>query len=169
MTWVSPAGASHCYSADLFEVAGRKFLLYADRLSSWPCIAAYGSDTTAQATIKFIWLWFRDLGVPVHLRTDGGLQFTSSTFRIFLEKWGIIHEISSPHFPQSNGHAEANDKNVKHLILKVAPSGKVDSWVWPWSHRVEKYARPYRETPAQMIMGIPLRSLIPAHSRGFAS
>lgn len=42
-------------------------------------------------------------------------------------RWGVHHVITSPHYPQSNGHAEAVVKTVKHLILKVAPTGNIDS------------------------------------------
>ncbi|XP_037782055.1 uncharacterized protein LOC119578559 [Penaeus monodon] len=55
-----------------------------------------------------------------------GPQFTSREFAIFLERWGVRHYKSTSHYPQSNGHAEAAVKNIKYLILKVAPSGNID-------------------------------------------
>ena len=87
-----------------------------------PC----SDDTTSAATIRKFRHYFRDMGVPVRLRTDGGPQFTSRDFAAFLDRWGVRHVVSSPHYPQSNGHAEAAVKSVKHLILKVAPSGNID-------------------------------------------
>lgn len=35
--------------------------------------------------------------------------------------------ISSPPYPQSKGHANAVVKSVKYLILKMAPSGNIDT------------------------------------------
>ncbi|XP_045102655.1 uncharacterized protein LOC123499099 [Portunus trituberculatus] len=39
---------------------------------------------------------------------------------------GVRHDTSTPHYPQSNGHAESAVKAVKHFIQKVAPSGNID-------------------------------------------
>ncbi|XP_047501826.1 uncharacterized protein K02A2.6-like [Penaeus chinensis] len=81
------------------------------------------ADFFTAATINFFRRFFRDLGVPLRLRTDGGPQFSSRDFNDFLCRWGVRHDTPSPHYPQSNGHAEAAVKAVKHLIMKVAPSG----------------------------------------------
>ena len=106
-------------SADLFTYAGKDYLIYADRLSGWPCIAEYGRDATSRTTTRFLSRLFRDVGVPVRLRTDGGPQFSSSLFRQFVKRWGITHVMFSPGYAQSNGHAEAYVKKVKHLIAKL--------------------------------------------------
>ena len=50
---------------------------------------------------------FTNLGVPQGMRTNGGPQFTSYTFKKFMEKINIEHVVSRPHYPQSNGHAES--------------------------------------------------------------
>ena len=34
----------------------------------------------------------------------------------FLKSWGVTHNLSSPHYPQSNGKAEATVKSMKKLI-----------------------------------------------------
>lgn len=155
-------------SADFFSVAGKAFLVIADRLSGWPSIVPCGADTTASRTIRMFCRYFREVGVPLRLRTDGGPQFTSSAFKEFTKRWGINHVVSSPHYPQSNGHAEAAVKNVKHLILKTAPSGNTDT---------EDFDRALLElrntptatgrSPAQVLYGHPLRSCVPAHPASF--
>lgn len=156
-------------SADFFMVAGKSFLVVVDRLSGWPVLVPCKGDTTASATIRIFCRYFREVGVPLRLRTDGGPQFTSHEFRNFLERWGVRHVVSSPHYPQSNGHAEAAVKSIKHLILKTAPSGNIDC---------EEFARGLLElrntptftgrSPAQFLYGHPLRSCLPAHPRSFA-
>ncbi|XP_050706789.1 uncharacterized protein LOC126992173 [Eriocheir sinensis] len=122
----NPTRPFESVSADFFTAAGKHFLVVVDRLSGWPVVVTCGSDTTSAATIRYFRRLFRDLGVPVRLRTDGGPQFTSRELAEFLERWGVRHNVSSPNYPQSNGHAEAAVKAVKHLILKVAPSGNID-------------------------------------------
>ena len=156
-------------SADFFSVAGKHFLVYADRYSGWPVVFPCGSDTTAASTIRMFRHCFRDLGVPVRVRTDGGTQFTSHDFAAFLQRWGVRHIMSTPHYPQSNGHAEAAVKKVKRLIQKTAPSGNINC---------EDFDRGLLElrntpnftgrSPAQILFGTPLRSCVPAHASAFA-
>ena len=155
-------------SADFFSTAGKSYLVYVDRLSGWPVVAQCG-DTTTTATITFFRKFFRDMGVPVRLRTDGGPQFASHEFAEFLRRWGVSHEMSSPHYPQSNGHAESAVKAVKHLVLKVAPSGKLNEDFDRGLLELRNTPRQDGRSPAQVLFGRPLRSLVPAHSASFAS
>ncbi|XP_037775532.1 uncharacterized protein LOC119572495, partial [Penaeus monodon] len=111
---------------------------------------------------------FRDLAVPVRLRTDGGPQFSSREFATFLQQWGVRHVMSSPNYPQSNGHAEAAVKKFKYLIMMTVPNGNIDH---------EQFDRGLLElrntpnftgrSPAQILFGMPLRSCVPAHSNAF--
>ena len=121
----TPSRPFESVSADFFSIAGKSYLVYADRYSGWPAVGHCGNDTTTSKTIRLFRTFFRDLGVPIRLRTDGGPQFTSHDFADFLKRWGVIHDISSPHYPQSNGHAELAVKTVKHLIMKVSSNGDI--------------------------------------------
>ena len=112
-------------SADFFNVAWKSSLVIVDRLSGWPIVLSYRSDTTSSATIRHFRHLFLELGVPVHLRMDGGLQFASREFTDFLERWEVHHNMSTPHYPQLNGHAGFAVKSVKQLIQKVALSGNL--------------------------------------------
>ena len=155
-------------SADFCAVAGKSFLIIADRLSGWPVVAPCHGDTTARATVRIFCRYFREVGVPLRLRTDGGPQFTSKEFQDAMKRWGVYHVVSSPHFPQSNGHAEAAVKTCKHLILKTSPSGNIDN---------EEFDRGLLElrnavnatgrSPAVTLYGEPQRTCVPAHPRSF--
>ena len=156
-------------SADIFSVAGKQFLVYVDRLSGWPVVYPLGTDITSAAIIRrFRWL-FRDLGVPVRLRSDGGPQFTSQEFAEFLKRWGVRHIVTSPHYPQSNGHAEAAVKKTKYLIMKTTPTGNIDTEGFDRG-LLELRNTPFAvgRSPAQILFGRPLRSCVPAHRRSFA-
>ena len=155
-------------SADFFSIAGKSFLVIVDRLSWWPVLHPCGNDTTAASTIQHIRQYFVDKGVPVRLRTDGGPQFTSKEFQDFLKRWNVNHIVSSPHHPQSNGHAEAAVKAIKHLILKVAPNGNIrcedfDRGLLELRNMPNKTGR----SPAQVLYGHPLRTCVPAHPASF--
>lgn len=164
----NPTRPFESISADYFSVAGKAFLVIADRLSGWPVVVSCGADTTSAATIRHFRRLFRDLGVPVRLRTDGGPQFASREFSTFLERWGVRHDTSTPHYPQSNGHAESAVKAVKHFIQKVAPSGNIDCEAFDRG-LLELRNTPNQtgRSPAQVLYGRPLRSCVPAHASAF--
>lgn len=163
-----PSRPFESVSADFFTVAGKSFLVIADRLSGWPVVVPC-ADTTASRTVRMFCKYFREVGVPLRLRTDGGPQFTSADFRDFTERWGVHHVITSPHYPQSNGHAEAAVKSVKYLILKTAPSGNIDTEDFDRG-LLELRNTPTHtgQSPAQILYGRPLRSCVPAHPDSFS-
>ena len=114
-------------SADLFSYAGNTSLAYVDRLSGWPSIAVwYKRDPSSADVIKVVRENFVSLGVPVQFRSDGGPQFSSWEFAQFLGRWGVSHRQSSPDNPQSNGHAEAAVKAMKHLVAKSTQNGNLN-------------------------------------------
>ncbi|XP_064081491.1 uncharacterized protein K02A2.6-like [Macrobrachium nipponense] len=122
----NPTRPFESVSADFFTVAGKAFLVIVDRLSGWPVVVPCKGDTTASNTNRIFCHYFREVGVSLCLRADGGPQFTSNEFRDFMERWGVRHVITSPYYPQSNGHAEAAVKSMKHLILTTVPFGNID-------------------------------------------
>ncbi|KAK3851886.1 hypothetical protein Pcinc_041496 [Petrolisthes cinctipes] len=156
-------------SADYFHVAGRTYLVYIDRLSGWPRVTVCPRHASADRLIRVLRSVFADTGVPVILRTDGGPQFTSSSVRRFLARWGVEHRVSSPHNLRANGHAEAAVKAVKKLIMMTTERGQLDE---------DEFARGLLElrntpkadgrSPAQILFGHPMRSCIPAHHRSFS-
>ena len=156
-------------SADLFSVAGKSFIVYADRLSGWASVAKLGNDTTTGAVTAKMKQLFQRTGVPRRLRTDGGPQFASAEFNDFCSKWQIDHEFSSPHHPQANGHAEANVKKVKRLVQKCEPIGDICSDAFTQGI-LELRNTPNINglSPAQILTGRILRSTVPAHRRMYA-
>ena len=86
-----PSRVFESVSADYFHVAGRTYLVYADRLSGWPYVTVCPRTASADHLTRQLRTLFAQTGVPVVLRTDGGPQFASSTLRRFLERtvWPI--------------------------------------------------------------------------------
>ena len=62
---------------------------------------------------------FSEHGIPNILCSDNGPQYASAQFTDFCISWGITHETSSLHYPQSNGFIEACIKSVKHTLQQV--------------------------------------------------
>ena len=127
-------------------------------------------STAARSTIRTLSAWFCRLGIPTTLRSDGGPPFNSHDFSTFLDRWSVTHAPSSPHYPQSNGHAEANVKKVKFLLCKTAPDGDIASTAFQ-QRVLELRNTPDASggSPAQIVFGQPLRSTVPAHHSSFAT
>nr|XP_027212148.1 uncharacterized protein K02A2.6-like [Penaeus vannamei] len=159
-----PSRPFESVSADFFQVAGKSFLVIADRLSGWPVVTPCGQDTTATKVMRMFCRYFREVGVPVRLRTDGGPPFTSEEFRRFTERWGVHHLVTSPHYPQSNGHAEAAVKSVKYLILKTAPDGNIDCEAFDRGLlELRNTPTPAGRSPAQILLSVGQRVRIQDH------
>ena len=171
--WQNDAPPSRVFesvSADYFHVAGRTYLVYVDRKSGWPHVVSCPRDTaSAHHLTRVLRSVFADTSVPVLLRTDGGPQCTSSTVRRFLQRWGVRHQVSSPGYPRSNGHAESAVKSVKRLIQTTAAGGLDSDEFARALLELRNTPRADGRSPAQILFGHPLRSSVPAHRRAFAA
>ena len=82
----------------------------------------------------------------------------------------MTHVTSSPHYPQSNGKAEATVKSMKKLI-SAAWTGCSVNW-----DQLSRALLQYRNTPcrtdglspAQKLFGHPVQDTLPAHCGSFA-
>ena len=101
---------------DFCQIAGKTYLVYADRFSGWTEVALPKS-TCFRDVKKELLLWFRNYGVPNEIASDGGPPFNSYEFENFLKAWGVDFRKSSAYYAQSNGRAEAAVKVVKRLLM----------------------------------------------------
>ena len=102
---------------DIFDSAGKHYLCVIDRFSGFPFVAPLRSMTTS-AVIKELNKIFLVFGYAGTLRTDNGPAFRSE-FHEYCTAHGMTHETSSPHFPQSNGHAEKRGQNMQTSSTKM--------------------------------------------------
>ena len=124
---------------------------------------------TSSKTIEKLRIIFANHGVPRKVVTDNGPSFTSKEFQIFLSDNGIVHTLTTPYHPSSNGLAERAVQTVKNGI-KRTPGATVQE-------KLSKFLFTYRITPqtttgiapAQLLMGRRLRSrldrLFPDHTQ----
>ena len=156
-------------SADLFQHGTLHVLVYADRLSGWPVVHQWRRDPTAREVVQAVVHNFVELGVPMRFRSDNGPQFDAKIFQDTLNRWGVAWGNSTPHYHQSNGHAEAAVKAVKELVAKTAPSGDLSSEDF-LAGLLEFRNTPHEcgLSPAQIVFGHQLRSVVPAHRSSFA-
>ena len=101
---------------DLLDFRGQDWLVVVDRYSGYP-FACHLKSTTSEAVTSALKNLFYEWGFPRVIRTDGGPQFRSK-FDAFCADNSIIHELSAPYNPRSNGLAEAVVESVKFLLDK---------------------------------------------------
>ena len=87
-----------------------------NRYSGFPFVEKLSKLSTSAIT-KNLTTWFNTFGWPERIRTDNGPQYRSE-FDEFCAEHSIVHENSSPYFPQSNGLSEAAVKQMKFLLKK---------------------------------------------------
>ena len=154
-------------SADLSSCQGRQYLAYANRL---PCVSDLGRSADSSADIKVLRHWFADLGVPKTLTTDSGPHFSSQRFADFCRNWQIHHVTSSPHYRQSNGHAEARVEALKTFVLKTTNYGYLDvDW---FQHSLLEWRNtlgPSGSSSARMLFGRPLTLFLFARRSRFST
>ena len=107
--------------ADLCDIRGNKYIIFADRYTGW-VEATLVQDATANKICSHLQAWFCTYGAPDELSSDGGPPFQSHTYTQFLSNWGIKHRLSSSHYPQINGRAELVVKIAKQILLNNTDS-----------------------------------------------
>ena len=157
-------------AVDLAFICGQYYLIIVDCFTDWPSIHVLHKNTTSFSIVSALRNFFSRIAIPEVLFSDGGPQFTSHAFAVFLNDWGVKHVRSSPHYPQSNGKIEATVKSIEKLIIKLWNVRALDE------NKLARALLQYRNTPtqkdgaspAQKLYGHPIQDTIPVHNRAFA-
>lgn len=145
---------------DLFQHAGKHFLVVYDAYSNFPEVE-HLKETSATTVIHKLRQIFARHGIPLEVCSDGGPQFASKEFKDFAARYDFVHTISSPRFPRSNGLAEKGVQVVKRLLGKTETK-KEDFYLGLLNYRV----CPLEDgrSPSELLMGRSLRTLLPNFS-----
>ena len=112
-------------------------------------------STTSHTVIKALKGIFARHGIPVRVFSDNGPQYASSEFSNFARAYKFQHATSSPHYAQSNGHAERAAKTVKKLLQEAEDPHlallSYRSTPFPWCQL----------SPTELLMGRQVRTNIP--------
>ena len=160
----SPSRPFKEVSADFFRYGGKDYLVYADKFSGWPVIFHFPGQINSKNLIKVCIKSFSTYGIPKIFKSDGGLQFSSREFKLFLEKWNVKLVQSTPYYPQSNGFAEAMVKSMKNLFVKCCNNGDIQSE--EFMEAILEYRNTPKKgglSPAKLLFGYNLRSSVPTH------
>ena len=143
-----PPHAWHTLGTNLFYWNKMDYLVVGDYFSKFLLVRKI-PNTSTHSMIKELGMIFTEFGHPFVLKSDNGPCYTSREFHNFLEFYQIHHITSSPHYPQSNGFAEALVGISKKLMEKSIKDGK------PWNYGLLQY----RVTPIAGNLPSPLEAL----------
>ena len=143
-----PPHAWHTLGTNLFYWNKIDYLVIGDYFSKYPIVRRLPNSST-HTMIKGLVLVFTELGRPFILRSDNGPCYSSREFHNFLSFYQVHHITSSPHYPQSNGFAEALVGITKKLMEKSVKDGKL------WNYGLMQY----RTTPISSTLPSPLEML----------
>lgn len=135
------------------------FLVVVDAHTKWAEIIPT-SKATSTSTIHILSNLFSRFGLPEHIVSDNGAQFTSNEFNAFVKSNGVKHTFSAPYHPATNGLAERMVKTFKQA-MKAAKSDKGTMHI-----KLARFLFAYRnaphmttnESPASLMFGRRLRT-----------
>ena len=146
-------------ATDIFMLEGVDHLVVGDfylkMIFIW-CLPP--GQSNANKVVSLLKEMFSEYGIPEVLCSDNDPQYTSALFADFCTAWGISHEASSPHYPQSNGSAKACVKSAKHALQWAKYSGAnphlalLALWAMPINSKLQ--------SPAELLYQCQLRTTI---------
>ena len=94
-------------------------LLAVDYVSKWVEAKATRTDD-AKVVVDFVDTnIFSRFGTPKAIISDRGKHFCNRTLEAVLKKYGVTHRVSTAYHPQTNGQAEASNRQIKGIIEKT--------------------------------------------------
>ena len=104
-------------------------LTIVDRFSRWPTAIPLKDITTESILDAFAHGWFSSFGIPSHITTDRGAQFTSAVWAQLLRIWGVSHHLTTSYHPEANGLVERFHRRLKESLMALCRDER-DRWFW---------------------------------------
>jgi len=112
---------------------GQEYILLAvDYVSKW--VEAVATSTNdAKVVAKFLHKnIFVRFGTPRALISDDDTHFCNKALEMLLSKFGVRHKVALAYHPQTNGQAEASNREIKQILEKTVNLNRKD-----WSTKLD--------------------------------
>nr|XP_027124429.1 uncharacterized protein LOC113741154 [Coffea arabica] len=109
-------------------------LLAVDYVSKWveaKATRTNDSKVVAEFVKSNIFVRF---GMPRAIVSDRGTHFCNKTIAAIFRRYGVLHKVSTSYHPQTNGQAEASNREIKSILEKMVRPDRKD-----WSVRLEMH------------------------------
>lgn len=91
-------------------------LTVVDRFSRWPEAIPLSDTTTASCVQALVFHWIARFGIPSHISSDRGPQFTSQLWTSIAQLFGTQLHHTTAYHPQSNGLVERFHRHLKSAL-----------------------------------------------------
>ena len=118
----------------------RYAIVIIDLLSKWPEVF-FVSSVDTESIIKALKTVFAREGLPSQILSDNGPQFTSQTFKLFVEENNITHVRSPLYCLQTNGVVERFNRTLSEQV-EIAKLQKLNI-----KYYIQDFLQMYRATP----------------------
>nr|GEW79513.1 reverse transcriptase domain-containing protein [Tanacetum cinerariifolium] len=79
----------------------------------------------ARVVVKFLKQLFSRFGTPRAIITDRGTHFCNDQFSKVLQKYGVMHRLSTSYHPQTSGQVEVSNRGLKRILERMVGEHRV--------------------------------------------
>ncbi|GJW81773.1 reverse transcriptase domain-containing protein [Tanacetum coccineum] len=115
---------------------GNQYILVAiDYVSKWVEAKALPTND-ARVVVKFLKQLFSRFGTPRDIISDRGTHFCNDQFSKVLQKYGVMHRLSTSYHPQTSGQVEVSNRGLKRILERTVGehrarwADKLDDALW---------------------------------------
>ena len=141
-------------SADEFQCDDEHLLMISDRFSGFSRVCKFGQRRTSMKIIEMLKDWCMHYSWPEVFLSDGPQVLISQEMEKWLHDNKIIHRVSSPGRPRSNGAVEARLKSYKAIREKLITEGRYSAGAMQeaWSTAQDFPAEPGELSPSRLAL-----------------